>query len=111
MLPSSAAYITRTALLLMVMPRSCSMSIESSIWDDRSLSSTVWVSSRILSEMVDLPWSMCATIEKLRMSERSVLFMRPIITHECVGQNVNLCPHLRTGKMRDDTRDAFCYTP
>lgn len=50
-----------------------------------SRSSTVWVSSRIRSEMVDLPWSMCATIEKLRMWEVSVVFMRDIIAHgQCV---------------------------
>ncbi len=33
---------------------------------------TVWVSSSIRSASVDLPWSMCATMQKLRMREMSV---------------------------------------
>ena len=44
-----------------------------------SRSSTVRVSSRMRSEIVDLPWSMCATIEKLRMWEVSKVFMLTIL--------------------------------
>ena len=73
--------MTRTALDLIVMPRSRSMSMESSIWSARSRASTVCVSSRMRSEMVDLPWSMWATIEKLRMCDVSILFMPKIIPH------------------------------
>src|SRR6266511_5928909 len=51
----------------MVIPRSRSRSIESSIWGTWARASTAPVSSRILSASVDLPWSMWAMIEKLRM--------------------------------------------
>ena len=57
-LASSAVYMTRTAFDLMVMPRSRSMSMVSSSWDSISRSSTVFVSSRMRSDMVDFPWSM-----------------------------------------------------
>src|SRR3954447_26615792 len=49
------------------MPRSRSSSIESSTWARIERGSTVWVSSRMRSASVDLPWSMWAMIEKLRM--------------------------------------------
>ena len=71
--------MTRTALDLIVMPRSRSMSIVSSSWASMSRSSTVRVSSRMRSEMVDFPWSMWATIEKLRMWEVSVVVMGLIL--------------------------------
>src|SRR5436305_5984453 len=57
-------------LLLMVMPRSRSMSIESRIWSRKSRSSTPpqrWISR---SARVDLPWSMWAMMQKLRMSSK-----------------------------------------
>ena len=66
---SAARYSTRTACALMVMPRSRSSSIESSTCSRISRSDTVRVSCRMRSASVDLPWSMCAMIEKLRMRE------------------------------------------
>src|SRR5215203_6139418 len=49
------------------MPRSRSRSMESSSCARIARGSTVCVSSRIRSASVDLPWSMWAMIEKLRM--------------------------------------------
>src|SRR3954470_12140943 len=51
----------------MVIPRSRSSSIESSSCSRMSREATVWVISRMRSASVDLPWSMWAMIEKLRM--------------------------------------------
>jgi hypothetical protein len=56
------------------------MSIESRIWSFISRSDscrTVWISR---SDSVDLPWSMWATMEKLRMRERGVV-MRARLAH------------------------------
>src|SRR5271166_6430239 len=66
-LPSLALYSRRTVLALMVMPRSRSMSIESSTCSTMSRSATVpvcWISR---SASVDLPWSIWATMAKLRI--------------------------------------------
>src|ERR1700741_5257760 len=51
----------------MVMPRSRSMSMESSTCSTISRSASPPVSWISRSASVDLPWSICATIEKLRM--------------------------------------------
>jgi hypothetical protein len=51
----------------MVMPRSRSSSIESSTWSAISRSVRPPHSWMMRSASVDLPWSMCAMIEKLRM--------------------------------------------
>src|SRR3954453_9095806 len=51
------------------MPRSRSRSIESSTCSRIWRASTVWVISRMRSASVDLPWSMWAMIEKLRMRD------------------------------------------
>src|SRR5262245_45536499 len=69
----SPSYVhgTRTAWALIVMPRSRSRSIESSICSRMSRSATAPVSCRMRSASVDLPWSMCATIEKLRIRDCS----------------------------------------
>src|SRR5262249_2084911 len=64
--------LTRTACALIVIPRSRSSSIESSTCARISRPVTVFVSSRMRSASVDLPWSMCAMIEKLRMRSRSI---------------------------------------
>src|SRR4051812_32581263 len=56
----------------MVMPRSRSMSIESRYCARMSRADTAPVSSSTRSDRVDLPWSMWAMIEKLRMRERSM---------------------------------------
>ena len=51
----------------MVVPRSFSMSMESgicSLMSRRATVPVVWISR---SASVDLPWSICATMEKLRM--------------------------------------------
>ena len=58
---------TRTACALIVIPRSRSSSIESRSCSRISRSETAPVSSRMRSASVDLPWSMCAMIAKLRM--------------------------------------------
>jgi len=72
-LPSCAGYSIRTVLALIVMPRSRSISIASSSWAFMSRSATVPVSWISRSASVDLPWSICATIEKLRICESSVM--------------------------------------
>ncbi len=64
--------LTRTACALIVMPRSRSSSMESSSWSRMSRPETVLVTSRMRSASVDLPWSMCAMIEKLRMRDWSI---------------------------------------
>src|SRR6185369_7081759 len=51
----------------MVMPRSRSRSIESSTWSPISRSERPPQSWIKRSASVDLPWSMCAMMEKLRM--------------------------------------------
>src|SRR3954453_14549888 len=58
---------TRTACALIVMPRSRSRSIESSSCSRISRAETASVISRMRSASVDLPWSMWAMIEKLRI--------------------------------------------
>src|SRR3954468_20559340 len=58
------------------MPRSRSRSIESSTWARIDLASTVFVISRMRSASVDLPWSMWAMIEKLRMCAWSGMAIR-----------------------------------
>src|SRR5262245_4426754 len=63
------------------MPRSFSRSMESSTWPTAFFASMVPVSERSRSARVDLPWSMCATMEKLRI--RAVLIVctisRPVL--------------------------------
>src|SRR4051812_7218034 len=58
------------------MPRSRSRSIESSTWARIDRGSTVFVISRMRSASVDLPWSMWAMIEKLRMCAWSAMDAR-----------------------------------
>ena len=65
---------TRTACALIVIPRSRSRSMESSTCSRISRFESVRVSSRMRSARVDLPWSMCATMEKLRMRSRLMRF-------------------------------------
>src|SRR5438270_11273661 len=57
----------------MVIPRSRSSSIESSSWGRCLRGSTAPVVSRMRSARVDLPWSMWAMIEKLRMFRAGAL--------------------------------------
>src|SRR6478672_13879209 len=54
------------------MPRSRSRSIRSRYCARMARESTVCVSSSIRSASVDLPWSICATMQKFRMWEISV---------------------------------------
>ena len=70
--PSVGAHGSRTAWLLIVMPRSRSMSIRSRYWERICRWSTTPVSWSIRSARVDLPWSMCAMMQKLRISAGSV---------------------------------------
>ena len=64
----------RTALALMVMPFSRSRSMRSSTCSAISRWAMVPVSSSRRSARVDLPWSMCAMMQKLRIcgAERAV---------------------------------------
>src|SRR5579864_7888472 len=62
----------RTAWALMVMPRSRSRSMESSTWACISRAVSDPVSSSRRSASVDLPWSICAIIAKLRMKAASM---------------------------------------
>ncbi len=71
--PSAARCSSRTALALMVMPRSRSRSMVSSNCSRMSRSATVPVRWRKRSASVDLPWSMWAMMQKLRMRARSVI--------------------------------------
>ena len=66
-------YFIDTGWALIVMPRSRSRSISSSSCSFISRRLTVPVSSSSRSANVLLPWSMCATIEKLRMYLGSVM--------------------------------------
>ena len=66
-LPSLASYCIVTGCDLIVMPRSRSRSIASSVCSLSSRALTACVSSRMRSESVVLPWSTCAMIQKLRM--------------------------------------------
>src|ERR1035441_10412867 len=59
--------LTRTFWALLAMPRSRSMSIEWRYCARMSLGSTAPVSSKIRSDSVDLPWSMCAMMLRLRI--------------------------------------------
>ena len=62
----------RTACDLMVMPRSRSMSMRSRYWARISRWSTTPVACNMRSASVDLPWSMWAMMQKLRITEGSV---------------------------------------
>src|SRR5687767_409784 len=65
--PFFALYSSAAVCALMVMPRSRSRSIESSTCSAISRSASpphIWMKR---SASVDLPWSMCAMMEKLRM--------------------------------------------
>ena len=62
----------RTAWDLMVMPRSRSMSIRSRYWARMSRGWTTPVAWSMRSARVDLPWSMCAMMQKLRSRACSV---------------------------------------
>src|SRR4051794_40769870 len=62
----------RTAWLLIVMPRSRSMSIRSRYCARMSRSETTPVICSIRSASVDLPWSMWAMMQKLRIAAGSV---------------------------------------
>ncbi len=72
--PSSwdGAHGNRTAWDLIVMPRSRSMSMRSRYWARICRCSTTPVNWSIRSASVDLPWSMCAMMQKLRISAGSV---------------------------------------
>src|SRR5690606_15759270 len=67
-------YFNWTAFNFIVMPRSLSKSIPSNTCSFISLFERVFVFSRIRSARVDLPWSICAIIEKFR----TFLFLFPI---------------------------------
>jgi hypothetical protein len=60
----------------MVMPRSRSMSMESSTCSTISRSASAPVAWISLSASVDLPWSMCAMIAKLRILAMAAFMAR-----------------------------------
>ena len=66
-------YVMRTAVALMVMPRSRSRSMVSSICSRHLARADRAVISSSRSASVDLPWSMCAMMQKLRMRDWSML--------------------------------------
>ena len=66
---ATAVHGSRTFCALIVMPRSRSMSIRSRYCARICASSTTPVSCSIRSASVDLPWSMWAMMQKLRMSD------------------------------------------
>src|SRR5581483_8568376 len=66
-MPSAARYAMRTAFALMVTPFSRSRSMASSTFAAMSRRAIVPVISRKRSARVDLPWSMWAMMQKLRM--------------------------------------------
>ena len=70
----------------MVMPRSRSISIESSTCSFISRASSPPVDWISRSASVDLPWSIWATMEKLRMWERGVLMARALAGGGLQGQ-------------------------
>ncbi len=70
--PVRGAHGRRTAWDLMVMPRSRSMSIRSRYWARICRGSTTPVICSIRSASVDLPWSMWAMMQKLRITAGSV---------------------------------------
>src|SRR3954465_4172056 len=70
--PATPAHGIRTAWLLMVMPRSRSMSMRSRYWARMSRSLTMPVMPSMRSARVDLPWSMWAMMQKLRMNDGAV---------------------------------------
>src|SRR5262252_6157175 len=70
--PSGPVHGSRTAWLLMVMPRSRSMSIRSRYCARISRSPTTPVSCSIRSASVDFPWSMCAMMQKFLMISMGV---------------------------------------
>ena len=63
----------RTACALMVMPLSRSSSMLSSNWSTMSRGSTAPVACSNLSASVDLPWSTCAMMQKLRIESGSIV--------------------------------------
>ena len=73
-----------TALPLIVMPRSRSSSIWSINWATISWARTVPVISKNRSAKVDLPWSMWAMMQKLRMN---ACCMRPLDRSVTRGMN------------------------
>ena len=70
--PSRTVHGIRTAWLLIVMPRSRSMSMRSRYCARICRGSTTSVSCSMRSASVDLPWSMWAMMQKLRMRAGSV---------------------------------------
>src|SRR5690625_3691517 len=70
--PVRGTHGRRTFCALMVMPRSRSMSMRSRYWARMSRSSTTPVSCSMRSASVDLPWSMCAMMQKFLILAGSV---------------------------------------
>ncbi len=66
-LPSFALYFIPTADAFIVIPCSLSRSMLSSSWFLNSLAVIEPVNCNILSARVDLPWSICAIMQKFRM--------------------------------------------
>src|SRR5262245_34872557 len=93
---------TRTACALIVIPRSRSSSIESRSCSRISRSETAPVSSRMRSASVDLPWSMCAMIAKLRLRSccigLSALVSRSVAVRSQQSQRLELAKSEHAGE-------------
>ncbi len=101
-LSSCPFHETRTACALIVMPRSRSRSIESRSCARISRAETASVTSRMRSASVDLPWSMCAMIEKLRMrpwSIPSAMVLRAVVRGRGGSCGAYTAPPPRVGSL------------
>src|SRR5215212_9610393 len=103
--PSSAVYSSRTARALIVMPFSRSRSIESRTWLVIWRASMVCVSSSSRSASVDLPWSICAMIEKLRRRSWGMVTRRQCSGRGGYGPGRPTCSSDLQCREGRDTRD------
>src|SRR5687767_1715227 len=106
-LPSAATNGTRTAWLLIVMPRSRSMSMRSRYCARIARPSTTPVCCSIRSASVDFPWSMCAMMQKLRRIDGSVAPGWGTVVAGCLGI---VCPLFQPGWIWDATAAAGIVT-
>src|SRR5687768_5797880 len=85
------------------MPRSRSSSMESSTCSRISRCGTVSVSSRIRSARVDFPWSMCATMEKLRIRSSCMALTGSTGTADEREEHVQLADPDEPSKREEDS--------
>src|SRR5262249_36646576 len=85
----------------MVMPRSRSISMESSTCSTISRSASAPVSWISRSASVDLPWSMCAMIEKLRILSMAAFMARGLALASGRGKQAPAVAETTTSLRRD----------